>query len=198
MSGVFKVDWITTKELEFSDTSHLYNTYNEGKTVKIARDGQEVDPKTGFKLCAMFLEDKSINFQYILKKSKNHQPSISTAELRHRRRVLGLPDEGPTTKEYINAYRLGIPHKQTRILTHPYYVRPSIYPPYQYNMSGSPLVRYYDDVALSHYRLPLHVPETYSRPSEDYYKRDRLVNPREHHSSHRRDKERLPHRYRYR
>lgn len=202
LSGVFKVDWITTKELEFSDTSHLYNSYNEGKTVKIARDGQEVDPKTGSQLCSMFLEDGSVDLQYILKKSKNHLPSISTAELRQRRRVLGLPDEGLTSKEYMQSYRLGIPQKQSRILSHPYYVRPPLYPPYQYNLSGSPMVqRYYDDISLPPFRLPVHhVSESYARPLEDYYKRDRLVNLRSHqrdHSSYRRDKERHTHRHRY-
>lgn len=196
LSGVFKVDWISTKELGFSDTSHLYNAYNEGKTVKIARDGQEVDPRTGLQLCSMFQEDKSINFQYILKKSKNHLPSISTAELRQRRRVLGLPDEGPTSKEYIQAYRLGAPHKQSRMLSHPYYGRPALYPSYQYNLNGSPMVQHYD-LQLPPFRVPVHVPETYSRPLEDYYKRNRLVNLREHHSNHRRDKERHTHRHRY-
>lgn len=196
LSGVFKVDWITTKELEFSDTSHLYNAYNEGKTVKIARDGQEVDPKTGLQLCSMFLEDESIDIQYILRKSRNFQPSISTAELRQRRRVLGLPDEGLTSKEYMHAYRHGIP-QQSRMLSHPYYVRPSLYPSYQYNVSRTPMVRYYDEMPLAPYRLPVHVPETYRRPLEDYYKRDRLVNLREHHLSHRRDKERPTHRHHY-
>lgn len=199
LSGVFKIDWITTKELEFNDTSHLYNAYNEGKTVKIARDGQEVDPKTGSQLCSMFLEDESTDFRYILNKSKNHLPSISTAELRQRRRVLGLPDEGPTTKEYIHSYRVGIPLKQSRMLSHPYYVRPTLYSSYQYNLSGSPMVpRYYDDIPLPPFRLPVHIPKSYVRPLEDYYKRDRLVNvSRDHHSSHRREKERHSHGHRY-
>jgi len=202
LSGVFKVDWITTKELEFGDTSHLYNAYNEGKTVKIARDCQEVDPKTGSQLCSMFLEDKSINFQYILRKSKNHQPSISTAELRQRRRVLGLSAEGQTSKEYIHAYRLGLSHKPSRVLSHPYYVRPSLYPSYHYNLSGSPLVpRYYNDMPLSPFRLPVHhVPETYARPLDVYYKRNRVVSLEDHqrsHLNHRRDKERHPYRHHY-
>lgn len=148
----------------------------------------------------MFLEDESVNFQYVFKKSKNHRPSISTAELRQRRRVLGLPDEGQTTKEYLHSYRLGIPPpKQSRMLSHPYYARPPLtYSSYQYNLSGSPMVqRYYEDVSISPYRLPVHVSPTYARPLNDYYKRDRLVNLREHHSSHRREKERHFHRHRY-
>lgn len=203
LSGVFKVDWITTKELEFGNTSHLYNAYNEGKTVKIARDGQEVDPKTGSQLCSMFLEDRSINFQYILRKSRNHQPSISTAELRQRRRLLGLSDERQTSKEYIHAYRLGIPHKQSRILSHPYYVRPSMYPSYQYNLSGQQMAqRYYNDIPLSSYRFPVHhhVPETYARSLDVYYKRDRMVSIADHqrdHLNHRRDKEQHLYRHRY-
>lgn len=155
----------------------------------------------------MFLEDNLINFQYILKKSKNHQPSISTAELRQRRRVLGLPDEGPTSKEYLHISRLGILHKQSRMLSHPYsphphpYIHPPLYSqtsPYQYNISGSPMVqRYYEDVPLPPFRLPLHIAETYARPLDNYYKRDRLINLREHHSSHRRDKEYHTQRHRY-
>lgn len=200
LSGVFKVDWISTKELDFSDTLHLYNAFNEGKTVKIARDGQEVDPKTGSQLCSMFLEDKSVNFQYIIQKSKNYQPNISTAELRQRRRVLGLPDEGQSSKEYLNSYRLGIPHtKQSRMVSHPYYARsPLTYSSYQYNLSRSPIVqRYYENIPLSPYRLPVHVPQTYSRSLNDYYKRDRLLHLREHHSSQGREKERHFHRHRY-
>lgn len=208
LSGVFKVDWISTKELEFSETSHLHNAYNEGKKVKIARDGQEVDPKTGSQLCSMFVEDSLINFQYILKKSKNHQPSISTAELRQRRRMLGLPDEGSTSKGYLHISRLGILHKQPRMISHPYsphphpYVHPHLYsqtPPYQYNLSGSPMVqRYYKDVSLPPFRLPVqHIPETYARPLDNYYKRDRLINLREYHSSHRRDNEYHAQRHRY-
>ncbi|VVC39363.1 YTH domain [Cinara cedri] len=207
LSGVFKVDWISTKELEFSETSHLHNAYNEGKIVKIARDGQEVDPKTGSQLCSMFLEDNLIDFQYILKKSKNHQPSISTAELRQRRRVLGLPDEGSTNKEYLHTSRLGILHKQSRMFSHPYsphphpYIHPPLYSqtlPYQYNLSGSPIVqRYYEEIPLPPFRLPVHISETYARPLENYYKRDRLINIREHHLSQRRDKEYYTQRHRF-
>ncbi|XP_050537626.1 YTH domain-containing protein 1 [Daktulosphaira vitifoliae] len=195
-SGVFKIDWISKKDLEFNDTSHLYNGYNERKTVKIARDGQEVDPKTGSRLCSMFPEDESIDLQYILKKSKNHQPSISTAELRQRRRVLGLPDDGPTSKAYINAYRLGLPFKQSRIMSHPYYVRPPMYSSYQYSLGRSPIVsRYYDNVSISPMRVPIPITDTYTRPIEGFYKRERLLNLRTHTKDYRREKERFRHRY---
>lgn len=195
-SGVFKIDWISKKDLGFNDTSHLYNGYNEQKTVKIARDGQEVDPKTGSRLCCMFPEDESIDLQYILNKSKNHQPSISTAELRQRRRILGLPDDGPTSKAYINAYRFGIPFKQSRVLSHPYYVRPPMYSSYQYNLGRSPIVsRYYNNVSISPMQVPVPITDTYTRPLDSYYKRERLVNLRTHAKDLRREKERFRHRY---
>src|SRR5699024_11657115 len=41
--GLFFVDWICRNELSFTQTSHLYNPFNEGKPVKIARDGQVSD-----------------------------------------------------------------------------------------------------------------------------------------------------------
>ena len=40
LGGVFFLDWICRRELSFNKTLHLFNPFNEGKPVKIARDGQ--------------------------------------------------------------------------------------------------------------------------------------------------------------
>ena len=40
LSGTFELDWLTRRELSFTETSHIYNALNEGKPVKIGRDGQ--------------------------------------------------------------------------------------------------------------------------------------------------------------
>ena len=40
LSGVFKLDWVTKKELSFNKVQHLLNPWNENKPVKIGRDGQ--------------------------------------------------------------------------------------------------------------------------------------------------------------
>ncbi|KAK9502814.1 hypothetical protein O3M35_011516 [Rhynocoris fuscipes] len=68
--GVFKVDWISRKELPFTATSHLYNPWNLGKPVKIGRDGQDIPPKVGSALCRLFPEDETIELNPILRKSK--------------------------------------------------------------------------------------------------------------------------------
>lgn len=70
LDGVFKVDWICRKELPFSSTLHLYNPWNEGKPVKIGRDGQEIEPKVAEELCRLFQEDDGIEMTPILRKSK--------------------------------------------------------------------------------------------------------------------------------
>lgn len=70
LDGVFKVDWICRKELSFSSTLHLYNPWNEGKPVKIGRDGQEIEPKVAEELCRLFPEDDGIEMTPILRKSK--------------------------------------------------------------------------------------------------------------------------------
>ncbi|XP_045496085.1 YTH domain-containing protein 1 [Colias croceus] len=70
LDGVFKVDWICRKELPFSSTLHLYNPWNEGKPVKIGRDGQEIEPKVAEELCRLFPEDDGIEMTSILRKSK--------------------------------------------------------------------------------------------------------------------------------
>ncbi|VVC86746.1 YTH domain-containing protein 1 [Leptidea sinapis] len=70
LDGVFKVDWICRKELPFSSTLHLYNPWNEGKPVKIGRDGQEIEPKVAEELCRLFQEDEGIEMTPILRRSK--------------------------------------------------------------------------------------------------------------------------------
>ncbi|CAM9129039.1 unnamed protein product, partial [Lampetra fluviatilis] len=40
LGGVFRVDWLCRQELSFTKTCHLYNPWNDGKPVKIGRDGQ--------------------------------------------------------------------------------------------------------------------------------------------------------------
>lgn len=58
LGGVFKVDWICRKELPFTSTLHLYNPWNDGKQVKIGRDGQEIEPRVAEELCRLFPEDE--------------------------------------------------------------------------------------------------------------------------------------------
>ncbi|KAF4533255.1 hypothetical protein B566_EDAN005171 [Ephemera danica] len=70
LGGVFKVDWICRKELQFTKTQHLYNPWNEGKPVKIGRDGQEIEPKVAEELCRLFAMDEGIDMTPVLRKSK--------------------------------------------------------------------------------------------------------------------------------
>lgn len=70
LGGVIEVDWVCKKELSFTATGHLFNPWNEGKPVKIGRDGQEIEPKVGAELCRLFEEDDTIDLTPILKKSK--------------------------------------------------------------------------------------------------------------------------------
>ncbi|XP_074598684.1 uncharacterized protein LOC141853294 [Brevipalpus obovatus] len=70
LGGVFDLDWICRKELPFSKTLHLFNPLNEGKPVKIARDGQEIEPRVGEELCRLFPADDSIDLMSHLKKMK--------------------------------------------------------------------------------------------------------------------------------
>lgn len=70
LGGVIEIDWVCKKELSFTCTGHLFNPWNEGKPVKIGRDGQEIEPKVAAELCKLFPEDEAIDMMPILKKSK--------------------------------------------------------------------------------------------------------------------------------
>lgn len=71
LKGTFRIDWICRNDLPFSFTTTLYNPWNCNKPVKIARDGQEVEPRIGEKLCRLFPEDDGIDITPILRKSKD-------------------------------------------------------------------------------------------------------------------------------
>ncbi|KAI2811239.1 hypothetical protein BLOT_002412 [Blomia tropicalis] len=68
--GLFYVDWICQHELPFTETTHLFNPFNEGKPVKIARDGQEIDPRVGEELCRLFPSDDLVDLIPLLKRMK--------------------------------------------------------------------------------------------------------------------------------
>ncbi|XP_060519857.1 YTH domain-containing protein 1 [Cylas formicarius] len=77
LGGVFKVDWICRKELPFSSTMHLYNPWNDGKPVKIGRDGQEIEPRVAEELCRLFPEDDGIEITPILRLAKEASKKVS-------------------------------------------------------------------------------------------------------------------------
>lgn len=81
--GIFFIDWICRNELPFTHTSHLYNAFNESKPVKIARDGQEIEPKTGEELCRLFPADDFVDLIPMLKRMKKQ--TLNRPRKRHSR-----------------------------------------------------------------------------------------------------------------
>ncbi|XP_043284069.1 YTH domain-containing protein 1 isoform X2 [Venturia canescens] len=84
LGGVFKVDWVCRKELPFTSTLQLYNAWNDGKQVKIGRDGQEIEPKVAEELCRLFPEDEGIEMTPILRKSKEAAKHVVKGSRRSR------------------------------------------------------------------------------------------------------------------
>lgn len=91
LGGVFKVDWICRKELSFNSTMHLYNPWNEGKPVKIGRDGQEIEPRVAEELCRLFPEDEGIELTPILRKSKEAAKNVRPRSSRYGRDSFSRP-----------------------------------------------------------------------------------------------------------
>lgn len=136
LGGVFHLDWICRRELPFPKTQHLYNAWNDGKPVKIGRDGQEIEPKVAEELCRLFPVDENVDINEILHKSKrasrgrprswerrhdrrherhhhhhlhhrHHQPSYRDSSAR-RRSHHPEDDYGPRTKRSRNEYYEGM------------------------------------------------------------------------------------------
>jgi hypothetical protein len=53
VGGTFRVEWKRRVDLPFEATHQMYNPLNEGKPVRICRDGQEVPHELGSQLTRM-------------------------------------------------------------------------------------------------------------------------------------------------
>ncbi|XP_055717078.1 YTH domain-containing protein 1-like isoform X3 [Salvelinus fontinalis] len=84
LGGVFKIDWICRRELPFTNTAHLSNSWNEHKPVKIGRDGQEMEPGCGMQLCLMFPQDESIDLYQVIHKMRHKRTIPSEPRSRGR------------------------------------------------------------------------------------------------------------------
>lgn len=81
LGGVIKVDWLCTKDLPFHETQDLYNPFNDNKPVKVARDGQQVEPSVGKKLCKLFPHDSRKQLVSAISRIKRRQDNEKKSSL---------------------------------------------------------------------------------------------------------------------
>ncbi|KAJ3065166.1 3'-5' RNA helicase ythdc2 [Podochytrium sp. JEL0797] len=61
----FPIKWLVRQFVPFRATDHLCNPWNEGKPVRIARDGTEIEPSVGYALMALLCaQDPAGCYQY--------------------------------------------------------------------------------------------------------------------------------------
>jgi len=149
LGGVFKVEWLCTKELSFNDTRDLRNPLNEDKPIKVARDGQQVDSKIGRKLCLLFPRDSKTRLLASVSTLKEQTRHRKYAE---RSRGTYYPDidlRAPPNKAYHHAHGP---------------LPPQFYPPFT---NG------YDPISSGPPPLPSHPPSQYDlysyRPQHAVY-----------------------------
>lgn len=53
-NGQFGIEWVSTSKLTFYQTRGMRNPWNGNREIKIARDGQELDPRVGRRLLQLF------------------------------------------------------------------------------------------------------------------------------------------------
>lgn len=119
LGGVFDLDWVNTNELSFNKTLHLFNPLNDGKPVKIARDGQEIEAKVGEELCRLFPPDETTELVPHLKRMKKQtadRPKI--VHNRHRVNEFWLNDQRRRTSQPIfnNPINMGININRNRMM----------------------------------------------------------------------------------
>jgi len=95
LGGVLKIDWICRKDLPFQKVQHLYNPWNDGKPIKIGRDGQEIEPKVAEELCRLFSVDDNVDMTPILRKSKESARRQRAKPASQRKPISGSSSRGP-------------------------------------------------------------------------------------------------------
>jgi len=75
LGGVFKIDWLCRHQLSFNETIEIHNSFNFNKPIKIGRDGQEIEPESGKKLCLRFPPDTSVNLEKIIQDARRRHKS---------------------------------------------------------------------------------------------------------------------------
>ncbi|CAF3788101.1 unnamed protein product [Rotaria magnacalcarata] len=75
--------FVFSRSLPFGKTSHLFNSWNENKPVKIGRDGQEIEPRCAEALCRLFPSDPTIDIMSIATKAKNNKKRCSSRSQSH-------------------------------------------------------------------------------------------------------------------
>ncbi|KAM4706900.1 YTH domain-containing protein 1 isoform 2-T2 [Discoglossus pictus] len=93
LGGVFKIDWISRRDLPFAKSAHLTNPWNEHKPVKIGRDGQEIETECGNQLCLLFPTDDSIDLYQVIHKMRHKRRMPSQPQSR------GRPSRREATRE---------------------------------------------------------------------------------------------------
>lgn len=111
LGGVFQVDWICRRELPFTKTTHLYNPWNDGKQVKIGRDGQEIEPRVAEELCRLFPVDENIDLRSIL----HRRSRTSRRSPTHRRRTPSRRSASPCGHRHRHARSSGRDEARLRL-----------------------------------------------------------------------------------
>uniref|UniRef100_A0A0A9W0N2 YTH domain-containing protein 1 n=1 Tax=Lygus hesperus TaxID=30085 RepID=A0A0A9W0N2_LYGHE len=205
LGGVFKVDWVCRKELPFTSTVHLYNPWNDGRLVKIGRDGQEIEPRVGQELCRLFPEDENIELTPILKKSKEMARELreNLPKLQHER-DLDRRKARPNTGRHSERPRRKFMHMARPMHRSPYpprelytsgYMGHSLPPHLMYHCPPPPSIMGFDPQAPPRYYEGLALPpiDYYDKRSYDRSVQDFLIRNDRHRS---RQRSREPHRSR--
>ncbi|XP_030386068.1 YTH domain-containing protein 1 [Scaptodrosophila lebanonensis] len=134
LGGVIELDWICRKDLFFTATMQLHNDWNEGKPVKIGRDGQEIEPKVAAELCRLFPQD-DIELTPILRKSKAAS---------HMMREKGLRVIYKQPPSRVSSHNGPMRHRRNHQPPHPHnqHHKHRPYQPHHYNNKGPPLGKF--------------------------------------------------------
>ncbi|KAI6651634.1 hypothetical protein LOD99_4885 [Oopsacas minuta] len=111
LGGIFRLQWVYKEDLEFSRCQDVSNPWNDNKPVKISRDGQELPPGIGEKLCRLWFErpdtppdisspskTSNSNLETTSTSPTTHQPTTTTATTSSASTTSATPFPAPATQ----------------------------------------------------------------------------------------------------
>ena len=97
LGNTLRLEWLCSRELSFAETSDLYNPFNSNKPIKVARDGQQVEPKVGKRLCSLFPRDSKKRLLACVETLKK--------QTRQRKQMIAIYDNNYDPRAYSAAMR---------------------------------------------------------------------------------------------
>jgi hypothetical protein len=109
--GLFYLEWICQKEVQFHKCHGMHNSYNENLPIKVSRDGQELEQAVAYKLCKILDQGTEYDVNDLINKhlppstdkKQNFKRSKNDNDQRDSNKTSAIPSSATSTTPTTNS-----------------------------------------------------------------------------------------------